>query len=55
MKRTTKECIEKRPGQKNYTLCLKKYGVELLHKLHPLLTDFENSFTVGNTNELSTK
>jgi len=35
-----------------YTLCLKKRGVKLFAILHQLLTDFENSFTVGNSNKL---
>jgi len=37
-----------------YTQCFKKRGVELF-ELHQLLTDFENSFTVGNSNKLSAK
>jgi len=37
------------------TLCLKKRSVEFLQQLYQILTDFGNSFTVGNKNKLSTK
>jgi len=39
-----------------YVHCVsKKRGLELFARLHQLLADFENSFTVGSSNELSTK
>jgi len=37
-----------------YTVSQKR-GVEFLQLLHQVFTDFENSFTVGNSNELSAK
>jgi len=37
-----------------HTLCLRKKRVSnFMRYLHQLLTDFENSFTVGNSNKLS--
>jgi len=40
----------------DYIHCVsKKRGVELLQQLHQMLTDFENSFTVGNSDKLSAK
>jgi len=38
-----------------YTVFQKNVVWNCLQYLHQLLTDFENSFTVGNSNELSAK